>query len=449
MKIHKMCLSLAMALLFSILNTVNIFAQQSEDLALNCKSAVLMDYETGQILYEKNMSEKAFPASTTKIMTAILAIENSFPEELMTVSKEAIDIAEPLSTNISLKEGEQLTVNDGLFALMLHSANDVANVLAEHVAGSQEEFASRMTAKAKAIGAKDTHFNNAHGLSDDNHYTTAYDLAVITRYAMGDKRFMQYFGAEYYTMAKTNIKETQRSFSNFQYMVLQKSKYYYPGILGGKIGYTDEAQHTMSTVAEQNGQKLICIVMGEPGDEAKYSDTKKLLDYGFSQFELVTVGSEEFERFQVPVVPTGTQQSKIMFDSMPEVKIYLHKNYIDEELKLSYIYPDNFNYEDYYTAQVSIYADKTPPGMPNLLNTVKISGVYSQAQPIPSAEVEIRESRQSVVKEKTLYRISGQKLSLILISMVLAILLICLLNNYANRRKQIERLNRIRRTIRS
>ncbi|MCL2068605.1 MAG: D-alanyl-D-alanine carboxypeptidase [Oscillospiraceae bacterium] len=323
-------------------------------------AAVLMDYETGQILFEKDMHRIVYPASTTKIMTALIAAQSAHPDEIMTVSGRAVDIREPMSSNIALSEGEEITVEDAVFAMMLHSANDASNVLAEHISGSQEDFAAFMTQKAHMIGALNTSFTNAHGLHEAEHYTTAYDIALITRHAAGDERFMRYFGRDRHIIPATNMRDFERILTNYQYMLMDTSRFYDPGVLGGKIGFTNPAGHTMSTIAERDGRILICVVMQSGHTDDKYHDTRSLLDFGFEQFEKVIVERSRFTPFAA---------GEIRFDAMRDFTVLIHRDYLDEEIILSYSEPTERN-----AVRISYHASGTPPNVPQFLGVQEIIG---------------------------------------------------------------------------
>jgi D-alanyl-D-alanine carboxypeptidase (penicillin-binding protein 5/6) len=303
-------------------------------------------------------------------MTGLLAVENAHPQELLTVSRSAVDISEPLSSNIALREGEELTVESAIFAMMLHSANDASNVLAEHIAGTQEDFASRMTMAARMVGAMNTNFTNAHGLHDDEHYTTAYDIALITRHAAGDARFMEYFGRDRHTMPATNRRAYERVFTNYQYMLMEQSRFYDPEVLGGKIGFTNPAAHTMSTIAERDGRTLIAVVMGSYFTDDKYRDTRLLLDFGFEQFERVTIDRDRFTPFAVPVHGAGNA----VFDSARDFYALVHRDYLDAGVFLTYSYPDVFYPGDRLSGKISYYLADSPPNVPQLLGGQEIIG---------------------------------------------------------------------------
>ncbi|MDK2887699.1 D-alanyl-D-alanine carboxypeptidase (penicillin-binding protein 5/6) [Desulfofundulus australicus DSM 11792] len=243
------------------------------------KAAVLMDARNGQILYEKNADQPMYPASTTKILTAIIALERSRLDEVVTVSRKATLVE---GSAIGLQEGERVTMEDLLYALLLASANDAAVAIAEHVAGSVPAFATLMNEKARSIGAKESNFRNPNGLPDPQHYTTAHDLALIARYAMQNPTFR--------TIVSTRLKQIHRPDADRSKGPPQEHLWNhnrllssYEGAIGIKTGYTVEAGQCLVAAARRGNRELIAVIMKSQG-AAVYSDARSLLDYGFSAF---------------------------------------------------------------------------------------------------------------------------------------------------------------------
>lgn len=246
------------------------------------ETAILMDAETGQILYAKGIDEKRYPASTTKIMTALIAIENSTLTDEVTFSAEAVNGIEPGSTHIGIKPGEILTMEQSLYAVLLASANEVSSGVAEFVGGSIPDFVNMMNSRAEELGCKNTHFVNANGLHDPEHYTTARDLANIAREAFKNETFRKIIATEYYIEPKTNITDEERWLNNHHKMLVS-GDLHYDGCLGGKTGYTSDAGNSLVTYAQRNGMYLISVVLADNA-VYQYPDTAALLDYGFSNF---------------------------------------------------------------------------------------------------------------------------------------------------------------------
>lgn len=263
--------------LFSL--SASVFAEQ-EGPDVRAESYCVMDAETGEIILWKNKDEKLNPASITKVLTALVVIENCPNlDEVLTYSAEAIST---LTANSSTLEpmaciGEKMTVRDALYGLILCSGNECANALAEHVAGTRAAFAEMMNDKANELGAKNSHFANAHGLTDPNHYTTAYDMAVIFRAALQNSTFLQIDSTVQYTIPATNM-SAARSCGMGHQMI--SGQYPCEGVYAGKTGRTNEAGRTLLTAAKRNGKNLITVIM-KSADDTFYGDTAILLEYGF------------------------------------------------------------------------------------------------------------------------------------------------------------------------
>lgn len=254
------------------------------------EAAVLMDADTGQILYEKNSHKTMPPASITKLMTALLVLENLAPEATITFSKNAVMSIEAGSSHIGMREGETITVNDALHGLLLMSANEVANGLAEAVSGSTAAFAEAMNAKALSLGAVNTHFVNAHGLYDVTHYTTAYDMGLITQALLKEDYFLEVMAHYTYQIPTTNLVDEIRYMSQ-SHKMLNPNKgttYFRDDAIAGKSGYTVKSGHTLVTVSRQKDTTLIAVILKSDANNL-YTDTHKLLNHGFEDFEKITV----------------------------------------------------------------------------------------------------------------------------------------------------------------
>lgn len=250
-------------------------------------SVILIDADTGAILYEKNAYEKSYPASTTKILTGLLTIENSSMDEIVTFSNAAANSVVYGDASIGTKAGEQYTVEQALYALLLYSANEIGYGLAEHVSGSLSAFVELMNDRARELGAVNTHFANASGLHSDNHYTTAYDMAMIARGCYNNSTFVN-IDSTYttYTIPPTNMTAAPRYMSH-RHQMLKNRSYYYEYCKGGKTGFTDEAGNTLVTFAEKEDMRLICVCFKSTADD-RYKDTRALFDWGFTNFKKVT-----------------------------------------------------------------------------------------------------------------------------------------------------------------
>ena len=246
------------------------------------ESGILMEVSTGMILYNKNMHAQYYPASITKILTALVVIENCEMDEIVTVPHEAVYMDEDKGSHIALDENEELTVEDCLYAILLASANDAAYSLAIHVAGSIEEFAGMMNKKAQELGCEDSHFVNPHGLPNEEHVTSAYDMALITREALKYDIFREISGTTYYEIQPSERQKDLIPMGNHHDM-LTSTRYHYDGAFAGKPGYTVVAKNTLVTCAARNGMELICVTMKTEGKQV-YVDTAALLDFGFDNY---------------------------------------------------------------------------------------------------------------------------------------------------------------------
>ena len=258
----------------------------SDELSLTAESAILMDATTGKILYEKNSRTKQYPASITKLMTILLALEHGSLEDEITFSHDAVFSIEPGSAHIAIQEGEILTLEQVLYGIMLRSANECANAAAEYVDGSLEKFAEHMTTRAKELGCENTNFVNANGLFDENHYTTAYDMALIAQELLKNETYRSMMSNTYYVIPPTNKQPEERPLHGQHQMLNESSLYYYEYAEGGKTGYTVEAQNTLVTYAKQGDTELIAVVLKCNGTQ-HYVDTKALFDYGFANYQTV------------------------------------------------------------------------------------------------------------------------------------------------------------------
>lgn len=250
--------------------------------AIYAESGILVDLDTQEILYSKNIDKQLYPASITKIMTTLVAIESSSPEEPVTFSQYALDSIEWDSSNIGCRLNETLTMEQCWYAMMLNSANEVCCGVAEHISGSIEAFVEKMNQKAAELGCTNTHFSNPNGLPDETHYTTAHDMALIANAAYQNETFRQIFSTRQYEIPPTPQYTETRYLYNHHKMMQPDTEYYYEGCLGGKTGYTETALNTLVTIASRNGKNLLCVTMRTQGRQV-YTDTASLFDYGFSQ----------------------------------------------------------------------------------------------------------------------------------------------------------------------
>ncbi len=348
------CGLLSAAFLFSCMSVSGVAL--TPKLSINSETYVVVDAKTGQVLIEKGMNKKRAPASITKILTCALALEREDNlDKPVTMTREVIYSIPPNTTHIALQEGETASLKDMLLGTMLISANDAANGVALGVCGNLEDFVSLMNQKVGQIGLKNTRFNNPHGLDDPNHYTTAYDMAMITKYALTVPGFRELFGTLEYDFPVTNKKSRDYTFYNQDAMLFDVNSVYYEGVEGGKLGYTDNAKHTIVTLAKRGDMELICVAMGSSLRNDKYKDTEALLDYCFERYQPITLYGRELEEFFVPIGsrtdPTATASIRQREDFSLLVPLGVKKS----DLTFTYNIDDLYRKENEVTPTFSVW----------------------------------------------------------------------------------------------
>ncbi len=248
------------------------------------QSAIVLDIDTGAVLYAKNIDEELYPASITKVMTALLAVENCSLDERVYFSHDAIWGIERDSTHIGIREDEVLSMEDCLYGMMLESANEVCLAVAEHISGSVKDFVKLMNEKAIELGCTHTHFANPNGLPNKKHKTTAHDMALIAQAAFKNETFRQVCGTLTWTIGTTNMSGDERHLNQHHKMLKSNEPYYYEYAVGGKTGFTQAALNTLVTFATKGKRNLVCVSLRTNGAQYYY-DTAKLLDYGFDNFK--------------------------------------------------------------------------------------------------------------------------------------------------------------------
>ena len=261
--------------------------------SITAESAIVMELNTGAILYQKNIHDRHYPASITKIMTTLLCLENAPLSDTVEFSYNAVNSIEYGSSNIGVMAGEKIKMEDCLYGIMLMSGNEVCNGVAEHVAGDIDSFVDMMNKRAKQLGCKDTHFANPNGLFLKNHYTTAYDMALISKEAMKNSTFRKITGTKNYTIPKTNKHESIPLYNKHNMLNPYRYPYGYDYCIGGKTGYTDIARYTLVTFAKKGDMELVCVVMktaGPPETEPnEYTDTIKLLNFALDNYSVYSM----------------------------------------------------------------------------------------------------------------------------------------------------------------
>ena len=313
---------------------------------IGAQGAVLIDATTGQVLYAKNADTAFYPASITKIMTSLLALENCKTTDELTFSGDALRTLPPGYVTIAAVAGEKMPVEDWLSALLIYSANDAANALATHVGGNISNFADMMNERAKKAGAKNTHFNNPSGLHETDHYTTPYDMAMIMKDCIKYDDFVRIAGTRRYTISKNNKRKQDFTFSTRHQMLPTYSRNYYEYAICGKTGYTTPAGNTLVTYAEKDGMKLICCVMKCAGGGVCYTSTRDLFEYGFKNFSNYNVSEQDtkYTLSQAGIFNTlnsSLSALSVNFDSDAHIILPNGVEASDLDTKLSYLDGDS------------------------------------------------------------------------------------------------------------
>ena len=307
----------------------------------------IIDADTGLVLAQQNMNEELHPASITKVMTLGLACEKAqgnWDNVKLTVTHEDVySLAGTDSSHIALREGEEVPLVDALYATQMASANDGANLLAEYFGGGTiEGGVAKMNEQVEELGLAHTHFANPHGISDEDHYTSCYDMAQILRWALEQPGFEDVFTrSEMYTMQPTNVQPVTRYFSQQDKMRIGSSRYHISSILGSKIGYTNTARYSYACLAEQDGVRLICVTMQSELSTDKYNDVRTLLDYAFSTFTGYTNLPAQGVTAQLPVTGGGESLGTVTV-SDPGVRLLLADGLSAKDVTVSLELPETY-----------------------------------------------------------------------------------------------------------
>ena len=338
-------LSLALFLALTVPSQTAYASEEwPEDVSIEADAGIVMDAASGTVLYGKNIHETYAPASITKVLTSVIVLEQCKLDEVVTFSKNAVYNVEADSSSAGYDTGDTATVKDCLYALLLKSANESANALAEHTAGSTEAFAELMNEKAKELGCVDSHFANPSGLNDENHYVSAYDMALITRYAFQNETFREIASTTYYELPPNARNPEGLGVSPGNKMVKKNFPEYRPDVIGGKTGYTSIALNTLVIGAKQDDTELITAVLHSSG--TTYPDTSRLLDFGFQNFRSVPLAGNDtsWERLSSTLTIAGLPTSQAPALTVdPDSRIILPNNAeFDETVsRISFDLPEN------------------------------------------------------------------------------------------------------------
>lgn len=310
------------------INADNPLIDTNDMLIEEAGAALMYELNSGTLLYGYNIDQKMYPASVTKVMTCLVAIENGNMDDVVTVSESVVAARDPDGSNADLVEGEELTMRDLIFCLMVASANDAGHLISEHIAGSTEAFVEMMNQKAQELGCTGTHFANPHGLHDENHYTTARDIAKIMLAAMEHELFLEAYSSKVYEVPATNKSEERRLLStNYMIEKTMVDHYYDSRVIGGKTGFTTPAGRCLAAVSESGDMKLLTVVLGGTTDLNQYGVvvygsfgvTGDLIDMGFDNYTTAQVLSSDAILSSFPVSGGENDTQAVVRDSISTV----------------------------------------------------------------------------------------------------------------------------------
>lgn len=415
---NKIKITLVMIIIIGFILGIETFAKEipEEDIeGITAKNILLAETNTSKILYEKNIDKKIYPASITKLLTAILVVENCELDEIVIVSENAVKSVPSGYVNANLQIGEELTVNDLLNVMLIPSANDAANALAEHVGGSIESFSTMMNTRAKELGCTGSNFTNPGGLHQEEHYTTARDILYISQEAISNKTIKNIIKKINYTLPKTNkYTGTSRIFTNTNYIIRKEMKeHYYKYCIGGKTGYTGEAKNCVVAFYKKDGIQLTAIIMGENASVKgkKFLDANKLAKYIYKNYEEKNIVNAD-EKYETVTISNGTRETK-----------KLNVNY-EKDVKI--LESKDINIED-IEKQIEYKKLRAPINKGDIVGTIKYTyeGIEYKTNLIAQSNVE-----ESKMLNKLLY-------------IMISILIIYIIYNYKkiNRKKKSKNKN--------
>lgn len=312
------------------------------ELDISAETAILIDAKTGQVLYKKNHNQTMYPASTTKLMTALLALENCELTDSFIFSENAVMSIPSGSSSIAMQPNEEMTIEESLYAIFLRSANEVTNGLAEYIGGDLDNFAVMMTDRAKELGCENTNFINSHGLYDENHYTSAYDLALIGQELLKQEGILEILQSIYYEIPPNDIQPETRYLHGQHQMMKTSSMYYDELVIGGKSGFVNESLNTLVTFAENDDITLIAVVLRCSPSE-QYEDTATLFEYGFSNYKTLDLLNQQNTSQSIKIVENINNQSytldEITLLTPEDISITVPLDVTEENLVITYSFP--------------------------------------------------------------------------------------------------------------
>lgn len=466
---RKACLFLGLAILCcSILSTPLTVCATAEDLqaeaearkslpvqtneidnwpvgpVIGAESAILMDANTGVILYAKNIHKKSYPASTTKLLTTLIAMERGNLDDMVEFSYDAVFSVPRGASNMGMDVGEALTLEQCLYGIMVGSANEVANAVGEYVAGSIDDFVDLMNERAAELGCTDSHFMNTNGLPDDDHYTTVYDLALISSAYFQNEMLCKIGNTARYHFEPTAT-QPDDFYQNNKHQLIN-GEIVYEGVQGGKTGYTDTARQTLVTCAERNGMKLVCVVFKEESP-AQFTDTVELFDYGFNNFQVVNI-SENEDKYQIEstsFLQTGNDifgSSKAILSIDPDSYVIIPNtiNFDDLDSEIDYSVSDENR-----IAQISYSYNGIYVGNAYLNVATDTTAVYEFDSGIETTDVSVERTEPEASPATTIFvNVKKVLIGILIFAGVVILLFIvrALIMNGMNARRRSNRVKR-------
>ena len=411
--------SIALILVFILLFMTNAFAMPKADFELSSESAVLLDAKSGQLLYSKNHQKIQYPAGLTKIVAAIVAIEEGKLDNLVTVDAAPLESVKNTST-IGLVDGEVLTLREIIYGMILQSANDCAITAALNVCNTTEEFVKKMNDKAKEIGVTNTKFTNVTGIYDKENYSTAEDMALIMKYACENPTFREIASAKKYTLPVNNKVSYERPLVS-KCAIISDSSYAYDGVNAGMAGFTEEGNYTTAVSATKNGFDVICITMNSEGEFSRYEDIKKLLDYAFKNFHTIVIENDDLEIPQAKLKGWFGKIGIVDFSLKEPVTITVPLEADTNNLTYDYHINKKYKKADEYSAPVGVSYNN------EALTNLDLSGI--------------------AVKKITFYNVIKTILLIILIAVLLFIALFFYFIIDSERKKRKRKQDKLKRSL--
>jgi len=382
------------------------------------EAGIVMDADSGAILYAKNIDNQHYPASITKVLTALVALEHNELTKTVTITPDDYNFLKSGDNHIGLKNKEQITMEDALHGTLLASGNEVAHAVGSNTEGGYDNFIKLMNEKAAELGCTNSHFVNSHGLHDDEHYTSARDMALIASAAFHNEEFMRITGTKNYTIPETNITNEKRYLEQHHKMLFDWRDQYYEYCVGGKTGYTGRALNTLVTFASKDGVNLVSVVLRTHGTGNAYVDTRAMMDYAFANFSKVTVSTDMAQVYGMQSVDADSY-------------VMLPNGIPFEDLECDVIMPTEL--EDRTGTLVYTY-EGHPVGKVNMTVTDEY---YNELHGIEEVEAETETKEKTTKKTE---KKSGSKIVLkviLIIVSIVVILFLLLLCYVAYRRYQI------------